>query len=51
MSHTAHDVASTLLYEAACGLYVIAELTDAEIQAAIDTLGADCSVAGVRALL
>ena len=45
---TTTELAADLKEEADAGLYALAELTDADLQHAIDTVGADCSVAELR---
>lgn len=48
---TAAEIVADLKEEAAAGLYTLAELSDEDLQHAIDTVGAECSVAEVRAAM
>lgn len=45
------ELASNLKEEATAGLYTLAELTDADLQHALDTVGAEFSVADLRSAM
>lgn len=48
---TTAELVADLKEEASAGLYTLAELTDADLQHAIDTVGADFAVADLREAL